>query len=54
MILHRHRRVSFYALATALVLGYLLRDARADISREENFMLPRSRNCAAIELHPDR
>jgi hypothetical protein len=42
------------ALATALVLGYLLRHARADISREENFMLPRSRNCAAIELHPDR
>lgn len=42
------------ALATALVLGYLLLDARTDISREENCMLPRSRNCGAIELHPDR
>ena len=42
------------ALATALVLGYLLLNKLVDISRQEDCMLSRSRNCAAIELNSDR
>jgi hypothetical protein len=42
------------ALATALVLGYLLLNKLVDISRQEDCMLSRSRNCAAIELPSDR
>jgi hypothetical protein len=42
------------ALATTLVLGYLLLNKLVEISRQEDCMLSRSRNCAAIELHTDR
>jgi hypothetical protein len=42
------------ALATALVLGYLLLNKLVDISRQEDCMLSRSRNCASIEVHSDR
>ena len=35
------------ALAIALVLGYLLLNKLVDISRQEDCMLSRSRNCAA-------
>ena len=38
------------ALATALVLGYLFLNKLVDISRQEDCMLSRSKNCAAIEL----
>ena len=37
------------ALAIALVLGYLFLNKPVDISRQEDCMLSRSRNCAAIE-----
>jgi hypothetical protein len=46
--------VWFAALAPALVLGYLLLNTRVDIPRQEDCMLSRGRNCAAIELHTDR
>jgi hypothetical protein len=42
------------ALAVVLVLGYLFLDKLVDISRQEDCMLSRSRNCAAIELNSDR
>jgi type VI protein secretion system component VasF len=42
------------ALAAALVLGYLFLNRLVDISRQEDCMLSRSRNCAAIELPSDR
>ena len=42
------------ALATALVLGYLLLNKLVDISRQGDCMLSRSRNCAASELNSDR
>jgi hypothetical protein len=38
------------ALAAVLVLGYLFLNKLVDISREEDCMLSRSRNCAPIEL----
>jgi hypothetical protein len=40
------------ALAAVLVLGYLFLNKLADISRQEDCMLSRSRSCAAIELIP--
>jgi hypothetical protein len=46
--------VFFAALAAALVLGYLFLNRLVDISRQEDCMLSRSRNCAAIELPSDR
>jgi len=42
------------ALAAALVLGYLFLNKLVDISHQEDCMLSRSRNCAAIELQSDR
>ena len=42
------------ALAAALVLGYLFVDKLADISRQEDCMLSRSRNCATIESPANR
>jgi hypothetical protein len=42
--------ISLAALAIALVLGYLFLNKLVDISRQEDCMLSRSRNCAAIEL----
>jgi hypothetical protein len=42
------------ALAAVLVLGYLFLNRLADISRQEDCMLSRSRSCAAIELRPGR
>jgi len=42
--------IFFAALVTALVLGYLLLNKLVDISRQEDCMLSRSKNCAAIEL----
>jgi hypothetical protein len=38
------------ALAISLVLGYLFLNKLVDISRQEDCMLSRSRNCATIEL----
>ena len=38
------------ALAISLVLGYLFLNKLVDISRQEDCMLSRSRNCAAIDL----
>ena len=46
--------IFFAALAAALVLGYLLLNRLADISREEDCMLSRSRKCAATELPLNR
>jgi hypothetical protein len=46
--------IYFAALAIALVLGYLLLSKLVDISRQEDCMLSRSKNCAAIELHSGR
>jgi hypothetical protein len=37
-------------LAAALVLGYLFLNKMVDISRQEDCMLSRSKNCAAVEL----
>jgi hypothetical protein len=37
-------------LAAALVLGYLFVNKMVDISRQEDCMLSRSKNCAAVEL----
>ncbi len=48
------RAIFIAALATALVLGYLFLNKLVDISRQEDCMLSRSRNCAAIELNSDR
>jgi hypothetical protein len=42
------------ALTIVLVLGYLFLNKLVDISRQEDCMLSRSRNCAAIELPSDR
>ncbi len=42
------------ALAIALLLGYLFLNKLVDISRREDCMLSRSRNCAAIESPSDR
>ena len=42
------------ALAAVLVLGYLFLNKLADISRQEDCMLSRSKNCAAIELPSNR
>jgi hypothetical protein len=42
------------ALVTALVLGYLFLNKLVDISRQEDCMLSRSKNCAAIELPSSR
>jgi hypothetical protein len=41
-------------LTIALVLGYLFLNKLVDISRQEDCMLSRSRNCAATELPSDR
>lgn len=38
------------ALTITLVLGYLFLNKLVDISRQEDCMLSRGRNCAAIEL----
>jgi hypothetical protein len=38
------------AIATALVLGYLLLNKLADISQEEDCALARRYNCAAVEV----
>jgi len=40
-------------LAAALVLGYLLVNKLADISRDEDCALARRKNCAAIEMASD-
>jgi len=37
-------------LAAALVLGYLLVNKLADISRDEDCALAHRKNCAAIEM----
>jgi hypothetical protein len=37
-------------VATALVLGYLLLNRLADISRDEDCALAHRKNCAAIEM----
>jgi hypothetical protein len=37
-------------LAVALVLGYLLVNKLADISRDEDCILAHRKNCAAIEM----
>jgi len=42
------------ALAAALVLGYLFVNKLADISRQEDCMLSRSKTCAAVELPSPR
>jgi hypothetical protein len=42
------------ALAAALVLGYLFVNKLADISRQEDCMLSRSKTCAAVELPSSR
>ena len=42
------------ALAIALALGYLFLNKLADMSREEDCMLSRNRNCGAVELKSDR
>jgi hypothetical protein len=42
------------ALTIALVLGYLFLNKLVDISRQEDCMLSRGKNCAAIELPSDR
>ena len=42
------------ALTIALVLGYLFLNKLVDISRQEDCMLSRSKNCAATEIHSDR
>jgi hypothetical protein len=42
------------ALAAALVLGYLFLNKLADISRQEDCALSRSKTCAAIELPSSR
>jgi hypothetical protein len=41
------------ALTIALVLGYLFLNKLVDISREEDCMLSRSRDCAATVIHSD-
>jgi hypothetical protein len=46
--------IFFAALAAALVLGYLFVNKLADISREEDCMLSRAKNCAATELPSNR
>jgi|HubBroStandDraft_4_1064222.scaffolds.fasta_scaffold2636086_1 hypothetical protein len=46
--------IFFVALAIALVLGYLFLNKLVDISRQEDCMLSRNRNCAAIELPSGR
>ena len=46
--------VFFAALAAALVLGYIFLNKLADISREEDCMLSRAKNCAATELPSNR
>jgi hypothetical protein len=40
----------FAALFAALVLGYLFLNKLVDISRQEDCMLSRAKNCAATEL----
>jgi hypothetical protein len=39
------------AVAAALVLGYLLLNKLADISREEDCLFHHSKTCPTIELH---
>lgn len=46
--------IFFAALAAALVLGYFFVNKLADISRQEDCMLARRKNCAAIELPSGR
>jgi hypothetical protein len=46
--------IFFAALAAALMLGYLFLNKLVDISREEDCMLSRAKNCAAIELPSNR
>lgn len=46
--------IFFAALMAALVLGYLFLNKLVDISREEDCMLSRAKNCAATELSPNR
>jgi hypothetical protein len=46
--------IFFAALAVALVLGYFFLNKLADISRQEDCMLSRAKNCAAIELPSNR
>jgi hypothetical protein len=46
--------IFFAALAAALVLGYLFLNKLVDISREEDCMLSRAKNCAATELPSSR
>jgi hypothetical protein len=42
--------IVFAAIATALVLGYLLLNKLVDISQEEDCALARRYNCAAVEV----
>ena len=51
---NRMLAIFFAALAAALVLGYLFLNKLADISREEDCMLSRAKNCAATELPSNR
>jgi hypothetical protein len=51
---NRMLAIFFAALAAALVLGYLFVNKLADISRQEDCMLSRAKNCAAIELPSNR
>jgi hypothetical protein len=46
--------IFFAALAAALVLGYFFVNKLADISRQEDCVLARRKNCAAIELPSGR
>ena len=46
--------IFFAALAATLVLGYLFLNKLADMSREEDCMLSRAKNCAATELPSNR
>ena len=46
--------IFFAALAAALVLGYLFLNKLVDISREEDCMLSRAKNCSATELPSNR
>ena len=51
---NRMLAIFFAALAAALVLGYIFLNKLADISREEDCMLSRAKNCAATELPSNR
>jgi hypothetical protein len=53
-VTNRTLAIFLAALAAALVLGYLFVNKLADISRQEDCLLSRSRACAAIELPSSR